>query len=144
MEFGGTFLSLQVGINLVKKNQLLEVQCFSFLHLIVREAYLCFYLAPLNQIQHTSSLAVREGVTQTGSNQSCVVWDQLHMCCGCAVWPAFGRENLAYMCCFQETGLYEYKVFGVLATCTAELCADVYMDLAYRKHWDGYVKGKKK
>uniref|UniRef100_G3PN38 Phosphatidylcholine transfer protein n=1 Tax=Gasterosteus aculeatus aculeatus TaxID=481459 RepID=G3PN38_GASAC len=35
--------------------------------------------------------------------------------------------------------LYEYKVFGVLAT-TAELCADVYMDLAYRKHWDKYVK----
>ncbi|KAF3699760.1 Phosphatidylcholine transfer protein [Channa argus] len=40
----------------------------------------------------------------------------------------------------KETGLYEYKVFGVLTTCTAELCADVYMDLTYRKHWDGYVK----
>ncbi|XP_034395820.1 phosphatidylcholine transfer protein [Cyclopterus lumpus] len=40
----------------------------------------------------------------------------------------------------KETRLYEYKVFGVLATCTAELCADVYMDLAYRKHWDSYVK----
>ncbi|TDH03288.1 hypothetical protein EPR50_G00161970 [Perca flavescens] len=40
----------------------------------------------------------------------------------------------------KETGLYEYKVFGVLSTCTAELCADVYMDLAYRKHWDTYVK----
>ncbi|KAA8585526.1 hypothetical protein FQN60_004220 [Etheostoma spectabile] len=40
----------------------------------------------------------------------------------------------------RETGLYEYKVFGVLSTCTAELCADVYMDLAYRKHWDTYVK----
>ncbi|CAN9505008.1 unnamed protein product [Ophioblennius macclurei] len=39
-----------------------------------------------------------------------------------------------------ETGLYEYKVFGALATCSAELCADVYMDLMYRKHWDGYVK----
>lgn len=48
------------------------------------------------------------------------------------------------MCCFQETGLYEYKVFGVLTTCTPELCADVYMDLTYRKHWDGYVKGKKR
>ncbi|KAF0033270.1 hypothetical protein F2P81_015560 [Scophthalmus maximus] len=44
------------------------------------------------------------------------------------------------MCCFQESGLYEYKVFGVLASCTAELCAEVYMDLTYRKHWDGYVK----
>uniref|UniRef100_A0A8C8M5R3 Phosphatidylcholine transfer protein n=1 Tax=Oncorhynchus tshawytscha TaxID=74940 RepID=A0A8C8M5R3_ONCTS len=40
----------------------------------------------------------------------------------------------------KETGLYEYKVFGVLATCTPELCADVYMDLPYRKQWDGYVK----
>lgn len=48
------------------------------------------------------------------------------------------------MCCFQETGLYEYKVFGVLTTCTPELCADVYMDLTYRKDWDNYVKGKKK
>lgn len=40
----------------------------------------------------------------------------------------------------KETGLYEYKVFGVLTTCSPELCADVYMDLAYRKTWDGYVK----
>lgn len=47
------------------------------------------------------------------------------------------------MCCSQETGLYEYKVFGVLDTCTPELCADVYMDLKYRKDWDKYAKGKK-
>ncbi|XP_034046713.1 phosphatidylcholine transfer protein [Thalassophryne amazonica] len=40
----------------------------------------------------------------------------------------------------KETGLYEYKVFGVLSTCSPELCADVYMDLEYRKQWDGYVK----
>ncbi|KAG9343703.1 hypothetical protein JZ751_013081 [Albula glossodonta] len=40
----------------------------------------------------------------------------------------------------KETGLYEYKVFGTLSTCGPELCADVYMDLAYRKKWDGYVK----
>ncbi|TMS15638.1 Phosphatidylcholine transfer protein [Larimichthys crocea] len=40
----------------------------------------------------------------------------------------------------QETGLYEYKVFGVLDTCTPELCADVYMDLKYRKDWDKYAK----
>ncbi|MEQ2175572.1 hypothetical protein GOODEAATRI_019213, partial [Goodea atripinnis] len=44
----------------------------------------------------------------------------------------------------KETGLYEYKVFGALGGCTPELCADVYMDLMYRKHWDGYVKGKQK
>ncbi|KAI4895138.1 hypothetical protein NFI96_022540 [Prochilodus magdalenae] len=40
----------------------------------------------------------------------------------------------------KETGLYEYKVFGSLSSCTPDLCADVYMDLAYRKQWDGYVK----
>ncbi|XP_029943483.1 phosphatidylcholine transfer protein [Salarias fasciatus] len=40
----------------------------------------------------------------------------------------------------QDTGLYEYKVFGVLDSCPPELCADVYMDLDYRKQWDGYVK----
>uniref|UniRef100_A0A8C6U5T0 Phosphatidylcholine transfer protein n=1 Tax=Neogobius melanostomus TaxID=47308 RepID=A0A8C6U5T0_9GOBI len=40
----------------------------------------------------------------------------------------------------QVTGLYEYKVFGVLSSCPADQCAEVYMDLAYRKHWDSYVK----
>lgn len=41
----------------------------------------------------------------------------------------------------QETGLYEYKVFGTLSGCCPEVCADVYMDLDYRKQWDSYVKG---
>ncbi|KAG7459348.1 hypothetical protein MATL_G00209690 [Megalops atlanticus] len=40
----------------------------------------------------------------------------------------------------KETGLYEYKVFGILSSCDPELCTEVYMDLAYRKQWDGYVK----
>nr|XP_005999991.1 PREDICTED: phosphatidylcholine transfer protein [Latimeria chalumnae] len=40
----------------------------------------------------------------------------------------------------KQSGLYEYKVFGGLAGCTPELCADVYMDLDYRKEWDNYVK----
>lgn len=40
----------------------------------------------------------------------------------------------------QQTGLYEYKVFGVLEDCSPELLADVYMDLDYRKQWDEYVK----
>ncbi|XP_066120106.1 phosphatidylcholine transfer protein [Saccopteryx bilineata] len=40
----------------------------------------------------------------------------------------------------QETGLYEYKVFGVLENCPPALLADVYMDLDYRKQWDQYVK----
>lgn len=40
----------------------------------------------------------------------------------------------------QETGLYKYKVFGVLKDCPPALLADVYMDLDYRKQWDQYVK----
>ncbi|KAM9391885.1 phosphatidylcholine transfer protein isoform 2-T2 [Pholidichthys leucotaenia] len=40
----------------------------------------------------------------------------------------------------KETGLYEYKVRGVFNSCTPEVCADVYMDLEYRKKWDSYVK----
>ncbi|XP_008145965.2 phosphatidylcholine transfer protein [Eptesicus fuscus] len=40
----------------------------------------------------------------------------------------------------QRTGLYEYKVFGVLEDCPPALLADVYMDLDYRKQWDQYVK----
>lgn len=46
------------------------------------------------------------------------------------------------LCCLQETGLYEYKVSGVLSACSPAQCADVYMDLTYRRSWDGYVKGK--
>nr|KAF6458043.1 phosphatidylcholine transfer protein [Rousettus aegyptiacus] len=40
----------------------------------------------------------------------------------------------------SETGLYKYKVFGVLKDCPPALLADVYMDLDYRKQWDQYVK----
>ncbi|GAB1296659.1 Phosphatidylcholine transfer protein [Apodemus speciosus] len=40
----------------------------------------------------------------------------------------------------QPSGLYEYKVFGVLEGCSPALLADVYMDLDYRKKWDQYVK----
>nr|XP_031323957.1 phosphatidylcholine transfer protein isoform X2 [Camelus dromedarius] len=40
----------------------------------------------------------------------------------------------------QQTGLYEYKVFGVLEDCPPAVLADVYMDLDYRKQWDQYVK----
>ncbi|XP_008072657.1 phosphatidylcholine transfer protein isoform X2 [Carlito syrichta] len=40
----------------------------------------------------------------------------------------------------QQSGLYEYKVFGVLEDCPPALLADVYMDLDYRKQWDQYVK----
>uniref|UniRef100_A0A8C0TYP7 Phosphatidylcholine transfer protein n=2 Tax=Canidae TaxID=9608 RepID=A0A8C0TYP7_CANLF len=40
----------------------------------------------------------------------------------------------------KQTGLYEYKVFGVLDNCLPDVLADVYMDLDYRKQWDQYVK----
>ncbi|XP_045629012.1 phosphatidylcholine transfer protein-like isoform X2 [Ursus americanus] len=40
----------------------------------------------------------------------------------------------------DQTGLYEYKVFGVLDNCLPAVLADVYMDLDYRKQWDQYVK----
>ncbi|XP_070545662.1 phosphatidylcholine transfer protein-like [Ptychodera flava] len=39
----------------------------------------------------------------------------------------------------EESGLYEYKVFGTLEDLDPEICAQVYMDLEYRKKWDGYV-----
>ncbi|XP_068007789.1 phosphatidylcholine transfer protein isoform X1 [Melanerpes formicivorus] len=40
----------------------------------------------------------------------------------------------------EQSGLYEYKIFGGLADCPPELCVDVYMDLDFRKQWDQYVK----
>ncbi|KFQ64998.1 Phosphatidylcholine transfer protein, partial [Pelecanus crispus] len=40
----------------------------------------------------------------------------------------------------QQSGLYEYKVFGGLADCPPKLFVDVYMDLKFRKQWDPYVK----
>ncbi|XP_055476392.1 phosphatidylcholine transfer protein isoform X1 [Psammomys obesus] len=40
----------------------------------------------------------------------------------------------------QKTGLYEYKMFGILEGCSPSLLADVYMDLDYRKKWDQYAK----
>ncbi|MBZ3882742.1 Phosphatidylcholine transfer protein [Sciurus carolinensis] len=40
----------------------------------------------------------------------------------------------------QKTGLYEYKVFGILEDCSPALLTEVYMDLDYRKQWDQYVK----
>ncbi|XP_062967625.1 phosphatidylcholine transfer protein isoform X2 [Cynocephalus volans] len=39
----------------------------------------------------------------------------------------------------QNTGLYEYKVFGVLRDCAPAVLADICMDLGYRKQWDPYV-----
>ncbi len=52
-----------------------------------------------------------------------------------------GRVCDACVVVRQQTGLYEYKVLGSLASCAPDLCADVYMDLNYRRQWDSYVKG---
>ncbi|XP_044277419.1 phosphatidylcholine transfer protein [Varanus komodoensis] len=40
----------------------------------------------------------------------------------------------------EKSGLYEYKVYSYLSDCSPELCADVYMDLNYRKKWDQYLR----
>nr|XP_055191074.1 phosphatidylcholine transfer protein-like isoform X2 [Nyctereutes procyonoides] len=40
----------------------------------------------------------------------------------------------------QQTGLYEYKVYGVLGNCLPDVLADVYMDVDYRKQWDEYIE----
>ena len=42
----------------------------------------------------------------------------------------------------QQTGLCEYKVYGVLDNCLPDVLADVYMDLDYRKQWDEYIEGE--
>lgn len=41
----------------------------------------------------------------------------------------------------QMSGLYKYKIYGILDDVLPEVCADVYMDLEYRKQWDTYAKG---
>ncbi|XP_077708739.1 phosphatidylcholine transfer protein-like isoform X1 [Canis aureus] len=40
----------------------------------------------------------------------------------------------------EQTGLCEYKVYGVLDNCLPDVLADVYMDLDYRKQWDEYIE----
>ena len=43
---------------------------------------------------------------------------------------------------FQDSGLYEYKTFGVMDDLDPEICAQVYVDWEYRKVWDTYVLGE--
>ncbi|VDI47308.1 phosphatidylcholine transfer protein-like [Mytilus galloprovincialis] len=40
----------------------------------------------------------------------------------------------------EESGLYEYKIYGTLSDVLPDCSADVYMDLEYRKVWDSYAK----
>ncbi|KAM9281700.1 phosphatidylcholine transfer protein isoform 2-T2 [Morus bassanus] len=40
----------------------------------------------------------------------------------------------------QQSGLYEYKVFGCLADCPPRRLVDFYMDLDFRKCWDRYAE----
>ena len=50
--------------------------------------------------------------------------------------------NYMYMLSFfQTSGLYEYKIYGVLDNVQPDICAQVYMDIEYRKQWDSYVNG---
>ena len=44
-------------------------------------------------------------------------------------------------CIIQTSGLYEYKIYGILDDVLPDICSQVYMDLDYRKQWDSYVKG---
>jgi len=41
---------------------------------------------------------------------------------------------------FQQSKVYEYKMIG-RTNMKASVYAAVYMDIGYRKNWDGYVKG---
>ncbi|BFZ10391.1 hypothetical protein BsWGS_13430 [Bradybaena similaris] len=40
----------------------------------------------------------------------------------------------------ESSGLYQYQVYGSLDDVLPEICAQVYMDLQYRKEWDTYAK----
>ena len=42
----------------------------------------------------------------------------------------------------QESGLYEYKIVGLMEDLDPELSAQVYVDWEYRKVWDSYVMGE--
>ena len=44
--------------------------------------------------------------------------------------------------CLQASGLYEYKVHGVMPDLDPEESARVYVDWEYRKIWDTYVIGE--
>lgn len=53
-----------------------------------------------------------------------------------------GLIKLYFFLSLQESGLYEYKTFGVMNDLDPEMCAMVYLDWQYRKKWDSYVLGK--
>ncbi|CAG5128286.1 unnamed protein product [Candidula unifasciata] len=40
----------------------------------------------------------------------------------------------------ESSGLYQYKLYGNLDDILPDVCAQVYMDLEYRKQWDTYAK----
>lgn len=56
-------------------------------------------------------------------------------------WELFTQTHgvTIYRLYNETSGLYEYKVYGVLDDVDPETCAKVYMDLEYRKQWDSYV-----
>ncbi|KAK6994365.1 phosphatidylcholine transfer protein [Biomphalaria glabrata] len=56
-------------------------------------------------------------------------------------WEFFVESHVVtiYRLFNESSGLYQYKVFGELDV-EPDICAQVYMDLDYRKKWDSYVK----
>ncbi|ELW61609.1 Phosphatidylcholine transfer protein [Tupaia chinensis] len=80
-----------------------------------------------SDVQFDEACAELEQPALTGAD-----WELLVEFCGISVYRLYD----------QRTGLYEYKVFGVLRDCSPDLLADVYMDLVYRKKWDEYVSMK--
>ncbi|XP_050406764.1 phosphatidylcholine transfer protein [Patella vulgata] len=57
-------------------------------------------------------------------------------------WDFFTESNdvKIYRLYNEESGLYEYKIYGFLKDVPPKICADVYMDLEYRKKWDSFAK----
>ncbi|KAK6181554.1 hypothetical protein SNE40_009385 [Patella caerulea] len=57
-------------------------------------------------------------------------------------WEFFTESNdvKIYRLYNEESGLYEYKIYGFLKDVAPNICADVYMDLEYRKKWDSFAK----
>lgn len=58
-------------------------------------------------------------------------WELFVQCHGYSVYRLYDKDS----------GLYQYKTYGVLEDVPPEVCAEVFMDYRYRQQWDAYVKG---
>ncbi|KAK7092690.1 hypothetical protein V1264_008396 [Littorina saxatilis] len=59
-----------------------------------------------------------------------------------AGWEFFTESHgvTIYRLFNEKSGLYQYKIYGTLDDVDPQVCADVYMDLEYRRQWDTYAK----